>query len=260
MAIVRPFWKNKVRPNWVYTKWLPHVFQYILLLAISICHGNIAQFHSFSLTHQPWPISWACSLFTRASSHRCTRKQAQKAGSRVGRDVALALGALEVLVGLAGRSLSGIFPEACSRLPDEVLKQQQEMHSFKGFWYSYLLPSLSPHSLQSQKSFFRNPGAAGEKQVSPATNHTTGTVEQSLTTFTFHRRGCHCQTVQPLSVLPWEGSISGKVLLLHRVQTHVCLIPMVCWNFLSGRLDFSKFSLIHGYLPRFALFSTPYIA
>ena len=40
----RPFWKNKFRLNQLYPKWLPHVFQYILLLAIylssSVCLSN----------------------------------------------------------------------------------------------------------------------------------------------------------------------------------------------------------------------------
>ena len=34
---VRPFWKKQSQAELGYTKWLPHILQYILLLAISVC-------------------------------------------------------------------------------------------------------------------------------------------------------------------------------------------------------------------------------
>ena len=100
--------------------------------------------------------------------------------------VGLAFEALGVPMGLLGKPLNGVLPEACEQIPAEVLKQTAGT-MFLSYPFTFLSASFPFSCLPLvMRSLLRNQGVGREKWVSPAAICTAWIAGQSLTVFTFH--------------------------------------------------------------------------
>lgn len=167
-------------------------------------------------------------VFTQLTVVAFALQHVQGAECRVGGDVGLALGVLEVPVDLTqwGETWVNHAQRLVGRLPEHC---QQELHSFNVLWYSYF--------------------ALSQTTLAPVIKVPHHWGSQALTAFLFpHERSYHCWVVQPCAVLLCE-SFSYRP----NWTKLVFFAPMLCWNLLLGSLDFFEFFVIHSYPPRTAL-------